>query len=83
MPVALDGMGGDFAPQIPVKGAILAAQEFKEKIYLVGPENILKRELEKYTYPVSLIEIIDAPDIVTMEEKPSVALRKKRIHLFI
>ena len=78
MAIALDGMGGDFAPQIPVKGAVLAAQEFNEKIYLIGPENILKKELEKYSYPSSLIEIVDAPDIVTMDEKPSVALRKKK-----
>ena len=51
MPIALDGMGGDFAPQIPVKGAILAAQEFNEKVYLIGPKNILKKELEKHSYP--------------------------------
>ncbi len=78
MAIVLDGMGGDYAPQIPVKGAVLAAQEFGEKIYLTGPEKLLKRELEKYSYPEKLIEIVDAPDIITMEDKPSYALRKKK-----
>ena len=46
--IAVDGMGGDFAPQAAVKGAMLAAQEYPLEVVIVGHESIIKRELEKY-----------------------------------
>ena len=42
--IAIDGMGGDFAPQVPVEGAILAAKKGASQILLVGDEEVLKKE---------------------------------------
>ena len=47
MKIAVDGMGGDYAPQAIVEGAVLAAQESKTDIILVGDEARLERELER------------------------------------
>ncbi len=49
--VALDAMGGDYAPAETVKGAVEAVREHPEiKVILVGKEKEIKNELEKYTY---------------------------------
>ena len=49
--VALDAMGGDNAPVEIVKGAMDAISKRKDiKIFLVGQENVVQKELEKYTY---------------------------------
>jgi len=51
MRIALDGFGSDNAPFPEVEGAILAIKEnLCEKVFLVGKENILKKELEKFFY---------------------------------
>lgn len=72
--VALDGMGGDFAPQMIVKGAELAVKENLAEIVLVGDEKAIKPLLS-----VSRgIDILHAPICVEMHESPSNALRKKR-----
>ena len=45
MKIAVDGMGGDNAPQEIVKGCIEASKVIDDEIYLVGPEDVLKKEL--------------------------------------
>ena len=45
--IAIDAMGTDLAPAPEVEGAILAAQQKFADVILVGPEDLLKRELEK------------------------------------
>ena len=48
MIIALDAMGGDFAPVSTVEEALLAAKESKHKILLVGPEKLIAEELLKH-----------------------------------
>ena len=76
--IALDAMGGDNAPQSNVEGAVLFAKEYKTGVYLVGDENILREELKKAGGEGLPIEIVHAPEIIGMDEPPSIAVRKKR-----
>ncbi|OMH40921.1 phosphate acyltransferase PlsX [Desulfurobacterium indicum] len=78
MRVILDAMGGDNAPYVPVLGAVQAVKEFGYKVFLVGREEAIKKELDKYSFPVSSIEIVNAEDVVSMEDQPSEILKKKR-----
>ena len=63
--VAVDAMGGDYAPEEPVKGAVEAVNA-KENlfIYLVGQESIVKKELAKYSYPADRVEIVPASEVI-------------------
>jgi len=78
--IALDAMGGDFAPLEPVKGAIEAIKENdKLQIILVGKEEEIKKELLKYNYDNDRIEIKNATEIIDMHEKsPTSAVRSKK-----
>ena len=77
--IAVDAMGGDYAPQEIVHGAVLAANENGIKVQLVGPEKIIKAELDKYLVAKYLpIDIIDAEDVIEMSEtQPANAVRRK------
>jgi glycerol-3-phosphate acyltransferase PlsX len=76
--ISVDGMGGDFAPANVVSGCVQAASEYDVRIVLVGRQEQLKAELGQYEVRPGRIEIIDAPDLVGMEESPAAALRRKR-----
>jgi len=76
--IALDAMGGDYAPDTNVKGAILFAKETNIGVYLVGKEEVLKPLLEKYGGQDLPIEIVNAEETIEMDEPPSIAIRKKR-----
>lgn len=78
MKIAVDAMGGDNAPEAIVEGAVMASRELQSKIILVGDEEILKKELEKFDTKNLSIFIKHAPEVIGMDEAPSVALRKKR-----
>lgn len=78
MYIALDAMGGDYAPNSTVKGAIEFAKEYKIGVYLVGDEKVLKKLLRKYRGEGLPIEVVNAEDVIEMDEPPSVAFRKKR-----
>lgn len=77
--VAVDAMGGDNAPFEIVKGAVEAVNERKDiKVLLVGKENILNSELSKYTYDKERMTVIHAEDIITNDEAPVMAIRRKK-----
>lgn len=77
--VAVDAMGGDYAPQEPVKGVIDALNEKPELfVYLVGQEEVLKKELEKYSYPKDRLEVVHASEIIETGEPPVQAIQKKK-----
>lgn len=81
MKLALDAMGGDNAPQINIDGAKLALQKLDslEKIYLVGDEATLKTACEAAGLASdSRVEIVHAPEVVTMEENGIMAVRQKK-----
>jgi phosphate acyltransferase len=79
MRIALDAFGSDHAPYPEVEGAVLAIKEdVCDKIYLVGKQDILKKELEKYYYDSKRIEIVDASEErISMDEGASQAARSK------
>jgi glycerol-3-phosphate acyltransferase PlsX len=76
--IALDAMGGDHAPREIVKGAAKALREHELELVLVGPGDILLRELKKYKPDSSRISIHEANDVVTMEDNPTSAMRRKK-----
>ncbi len=80
MRIAVDAMGGDFAPAEIVKGSIDAGQRFPhiERIYLVGDEVAIKKELDAAGAVPSSIEIVHASEVVEMGEAPAAAIRKKK-----
>ncbi len=80
MRVALDAMGGDFAPQNCVAGAVLALREFPqlEKLYLVGDEPRLRAELDVNRCNDRRVEIVHSTQVVEMSEKAVDAVRRKK-----
>lgn len=78
--IAIDAMGGDHAPAVPVAGAALALAELPGDIaiQLVGQQHSVERELERTKVDRGRIQIVDAPEVVAMGEKPLQAVRSKR-----
>ena len=76
--VALDAMGGDLAPVETVKGAVDAVKEMNVLVKLVGREEDVNRELAKYTYPKEKIEVVNAEEVISTDEVPTMAIRKKK-----
>mgnify|MGYP000284895508 CR=1 FL=1 len=71
--------GGDNAPAEIVKGAVDALTREKGLyIFLVGQEDAVKNELEKYTYDKDRIEVVPATEVIEMAEPPVNAIRKKK-----
>ena len=78
MRIAVDAMGGDHAPLVNVDGAVAAAREFGIASILVGKSAELARLLEDSGYMGGDIEVVEAPEVVTMEDPATAAIRKKR-----
>lgn len=77
--VALDAMGGDNAPGEIVKGAVEAIQEMDNvKVFLLGKQDMVNAELQKYTYDKERIEVIHTEEVIEMAEAPVNAIRKKK-----
>ncbi|MBQ9359606.1 MAG: phosphate acyltransferase PlsX [Lachnospiraceae bacterium] len=77
--VAVDAMGGDNAPEEIVKGAVDAVKTNDNvKVCLVGKQDAVKAELDKYEYPSDRMEIVNAAEVIDMGEPPVMAIRKKR-----
>jgi len=76
--IAVDAMGGDYAPEEIIKGAVLAAQKGDVEIALVGPVDVLKKELAQYNSSASLsIRCVQASDVIKEGEPPALAVRRK------
>ncbi len=80
MRIAIDAMGGDFAPAKIVEGAILAATSLSgiDSLVLVGDEQAIRRELQKARQVPACVEIFHASEVVGMNEPPAAAIRRKR-----
>lgn len=80
MRIAVDAMGGDFAPAAIVEGSVRAARELDavQRIILVGNESALKAELARYGGGPQKIEIRHCTEVVDMGETPAVAIRRKK-----
>ena len=76
--VAVDAMGGDYAPAEMVAGAVEAVNANKEiQVLLVGQEHIVSGELARHTYPKEQIGLVNAAEVIETEEPPVNAIRKK------
>jgi phosphate acyltransferase len=77
--IAVDAMGSDLYPKADVEGAVLAAKEYRVNIILVGDENLIKPELEKYETSKINIQVVHAPEILCMDDKGlSLVLKARR-----
>ena len=76
MKIIIDAMGGDHAPEEIVAGAVRAARELGVELLLVGREEAIRACLEKEGFEGA--EIVDARDVITMEDDPSTATRRKK-----
>jgi len=76
--IAVDAMGGDFAPLEIVKDAVQAAKEYNIAIQLVGNESQIKEELAKYDTKGLDIGITHTDEVIEMGEAPAKALRTKK-----
>src|SRR5882724_662305 len=75
--IAVDAMGGDYAPRLVVDGALAAVRDFEFGVALVGPADLLRAELRRHSdVDASRVRVVDAPDVVTMDESPAAALRR-------
>ena len=75
--IAVDAMGGDHAPAVVVEGALLAAQEVDAELILVGDKPAVEQECLRVGGKLPPFPIVNASQIVPMDESPSVALRKR------
>lgn len=77
--IAVDAMGGDNAPLEIVKGAVDAANMRKDiQIFLIGRQNAVEAELQKYTYPADRVTVVNAEEVIETAEPPVMAIRKKK-----
>jgi len=75
--VAVDAMGGDYAPVEIVKGAVLAAEKNDLEVVLVGPTDIVEAELAKYGASRLPIRCVRADEFIKEGENPALAVRRK------
>lgn len=78
MKIAIDAMGGDEGLKVTVKGSLLAVEELGVTMVLVGKEDLIKEELSKYEYDSEKIEIVNASEVITNEDEPARAIRRKK-----
>ncbi|MBI3651235.1 MAG: phosphate acyltransferase PlsX [Acidobacteria bacterium] len=87
MKIAVDAMGGDFAPVSEVEGALEATRDLDVGVILVGQTEKIQSELDKHrhtraqggaSWPNSRIEIVDAQEVITMNDPVANAVRRKR-----
>ena len=77
MKVIVDAFGGDNAPREIIKGAKLAADELGYDIVLVGDEEKIKGEAIKNNVSIENMQIVHAPDVISMEDTPTDILKSK------
>ncbi|WP_142414441.1 phosphate acyltransferase PlsX [Hathewaya massiliensis] len=79
MIIAVDGMGGDNSPQEVVKGCIEASKEDNSlKVIITGPSDRIHEELNKYKYDKDRIEVFNAEEVISNNEHPAMAIRRKK-----
>lgn len=80
--IILDGMGGDNAPAAVVEGATIALNgDSQLYIIITGRQAEIEAELKKYKYDKTRLEIIDCPDVIGMNDIPTVAIKNKQTSL--
>ncbi len=75
--IAIDAMGGDHGPEVIVRGAIDGARRFDASISLVGTPSEITRAIDGLDHAGVDLDIVEATDIITMDEHPAQAVRRK------
>lgn len=78
MRLAVDGMGGDFAPDAVIQGCLEAVNEYGVEVIITGPEDLIKEKLAAYTYPKDKVRVVHASEVISPNEEPVRALKKKK-----
>ena len=80
MKIAVDAMGGDFAPANPVAGAVeaLRSNDHISRLYLVGDKPRIEAELRQHGLADSRLEIVHASEVIEMHDPPVQAVRRKK-----
>jgi len=79
MKIAVDAMGGDFAPRVVVEGAVEAVKSYDIDIVLIGDTTRINEELGKIKrYPSNKITAIHTDEVIDMHDSPIVSVRKKK-----
>ena len=79
MKIIVDAVGGDYYPENPIKGSMLALEELDNlDIILTGPEDIINSELTRQSYKGDRIHAHHSPEIIGMDESPSYAVKRKQ-----
>lgn len=79
MKIGIDVLGGDFAPDANIDGAILARKELPEnvRIVLIGDGEVIRHGLSSRNENPSNYDIVHAPDVITMHDHPTRAIPQK------
>jgi glycerol-3-phosphate acyltransferase PlsX len=78
MKIAVDAMGGDYAPAVVIDGAVAAAKQYAAQITLVGDENKINSLLKKPGYRGEHISVYPTQEVIGMSEPAAASVRKKR-----
>ena len=83
MKIIVDGMGGDNAPHAIVEGCVMAASEMADKypdvvVQIIGPQEMMNNCLRENKWEGTNIQVVDASEVITNEEAPAMAVRKKK-----
>lgn len=79
MRIGVDIMGGDFVPQAPVQGAILAKSKLGEalQLTLIGDQNLILEELHRQNADVDAFKVVHASELISTGESPTKAIASK------
>jgi len=79
MKIGLDVMGGDFAPEATINGALLALNELtdEDQILLIGDESAIRSHFSNREFPADQLEVAHASQVIEMGEKPLRAISSK------
>src|SRR5262245_19001389 len=76
--IAVDAMGADGSPRVEVEGVVAAVRERGTSVVLVGDEARIKAELQTLGADRGKIDVLHAPEAITMHDPPSMAVKQKK-----
>ncbi len=79
MRIAIDAMGGDFAPDEIISGALESIEllDKDDELILVGQKEKIEPQLSSLKVHQDVVSVVDAPDVIAMDEPPIESLRRK------
>ncbi|EHL19239.1 fatty acid/phospholipid synthesis protein PlsX [Peptoanaerobacter stomatis] len=78
MRIAIDTMGGDFAPQAQINGALESIKELGVDVVLLGDENVINDFLKTKTYDKTKVSVVHCSENITNDDKPVISIKKKK-----